>query len=364
MAMAGANEGLSRAYPKRHLEEALEIAQAIREKNSGLPFNPTLLAESMGTTPRSSTFMMKVNSSERYGLTEGKYNDSHISLTELGRRATETEADAKALVEAAMRPDTFRTFYETLNGERVPAADAAVEIIENHVGVQEKHAQEFLDIAAANGKLVGIVREMGKSDYVVLADLSEPNAQVSDTGPIEGTNEGFGSLPPVVDEWVLRDGPSGQDEQSAGSGRLLAVHSGAGEIADRIVQMLDRLEVPHGVVEVDPIDSSALSAEMVSEMEGCSGAVVVMAGPGRTVSTPGAASSRASKMLLHLGAAVSRFGDRVVMVVGPESDHFLQTVRIQRVYIEIEDSGRFELGLLQGLMDAGMVVVSTPGRIS
>ena len=67
-------------------------------------------------------------------------------------------------------------------------------------------------------------------------------------------------------------------------------------------------------------------------------------------------------MLLQLGAAVDRYNDQVVMVVGPESDHFLQTIRIHRVYTESEDSGKFELDLLQVLVTADMMLVSVPSR--
>ena len=117
------------------------------------------------------------------------------------------------------------------------------------------------------------------------------------------------------------------------------------------------------MVEIDPIDSSPLSAEWANGMNGCSGAIIVMAGPSRVVSTPGVASSRTSKMLLQLGAAVDRFRDQVVMVVGQESDHFLQTIRIQRVYADGDDSGKFEVDLLRGLMSAEMMLVSVPSRI-
>ena len=103
---------VSRPYPQHRLEEVLEIARSIQEKNAGLPFDRVRLAKSMGTTPSSSAFMMKLNSSSKYRLTEGGYSDARISLTELGTRAA--QADPEALVEAAMRPETFKAFYELL----------------------------------------------------------------------------------------------------------------------------------------------------------------------------------------------------------------------------------------------------------
>ena len=73
-----------RPYPVHTLEEASIIASAIQERNSGLPFDRVLLAKALGTTPTSSGFTMKLNSSAKYGLTRGGYNDDRIELTPRG----------------------------------------------------------------------------------------------------------------------------------------------------------------------------------------------------------------------------------------------------------------------------------------
>ena len=352
---------VSRPYPQHRLEDVLEIARSIQEKNAGLPFDRVRLAKSMGTTPSSSAFMMKLNSSAKYGLTEGGYSDARISLTELGSTAAEDEREA--LVEAGMRPEKFKAFYELLDGKRIPGPEEASGIIVDGIGIPDQLASEFLGIVVGNGELVGIVTEVGNSRYVSLTDLSGPDARVSDALPIKEAKEApKADRPPLSEREPANPQPLGR--RHAGNGRLLVAHSGGGAVANRIVRMLDDLGIPHGVVEIDPIDSSPLSTESSEEMAGCSGAIIVMAGPSRVVSTPGVASSRASKMLLQLGAAVQRFRDRVVMVVGPESDHFLQTVRIQRVHVENDDSDRFELDLLRRLVSAKMMVLSIPGRSS
>ncbi len=349
---------VSRPYPQHRLEEVLEITRSIHEKNAGLPFDRVRLAKAMGTTPASSAFMMKLNSSAKYGLTEGGYSDAKISLTALGAKAAED--DSEALIEAGMRPDTFKAFYELLDGKRIPGPEEASGIIIDDIGIPESLASEFLEIVVRNGELIGIVTEAGNSHYVSLADLTVQAPPASKTPSNEGTK-----APPPKDK--ERPATSVEPQQPAvrrnDNGRLLVAHSGAGAIADRIIRTLDGFGIPHSVVEIDPIDSSPLSTEWASGMDGCSGAIIVMAGPSRVVSTPGVASSRTSKMLLQLGAAVDRFRDQVVMVVGQESDHFLQTIRIQRVYAGGDDSGKFEVDLLRGLMTAEMMLVSVPNRI-
>ena len=348
---------VSRPYPQHRLADVLEIAQSIQEKNAGLAFDRVRLAKSMGTTPSSSAFMMKLNSSAKYGLTEGGYSDPRISLTELGMRAA--RAETKALVEAVMSPITFKRFFELLDGKRVPDPNESSGVIVDDVGIPEDLATEFLDIAIENGELVGIVTEVGNSYYVSLTDLTEPSKPASVPRSLDDSQQ---DIDAVEERGPVESPPQGH--RPPRTGRLLVVHSGAGAIADRIVRMLGDMSIPHGIVEIDPIDSSPLSAEWTDEIGESSGAIVVMAGPSRVVSTPGVASSRASKMLLQLGAAVDRFKDQVVMVLGPDGDHFLQTARIQRVHVDGDDTGRFELDLLRGLLNAEMMVVSIPGQSS
>ena len=340
----------------------MEIARSIHEKNAGLPFDRVRLAKSMGTTPSSSAFMMKLNSSSKYGLTEGGYSDARISLTPLGTKAAED--DPAALVEAAMRPETFKSFYELLDGKRIPGKEEASGIVVDDIGVPEHLASEFMGIVMGNGDSVGIVTEVGNSHYVSLADLSVLTTERVSADPPTDESEALRQSERRARDEQAPVEPPAQGHRTAENGRLLLAHSGGGAVANRIVRMLDDLGIPHGVVEIDPIDSSPLSTESSEEMAGCSGAIIVMAGPSRVVSTPGVASSRASKMLLQLGAAVQRFKDQVVMVVGPESDHFLQTVRIQRVHVENDDSDRFELDLLRRLVSSEMMVLSIPGQSS
>ena len=348
---------VSRPYPQHRLEEVLEITRSIHEKNAGLPFDRVRLAKAMGTTPASSAFMMKLNSSAKYGLTEGGYSDAKISLTALGVKAA--DENSEALIEAGMHPDTFKAFYELLDGKRIPGPEEASGIIIDDIGIPESLASEFMEIVVRNGELIGIVTEAGNSRYVSLADLTVQAPPASKTPSNEGTK-----APPPKERPATPVEPPQPAVRRNDSGRLLVAHSGAGAIADRIVRTLDGFGIPHSVVEIDPIDSSPLSSEWASGMNRCSGAIIVMAGPSRVVSTPGVASSRTSKMLLQLGAAVDRFRDQVVMVVGQESDHFLQTIRIQRVYADGDDSGKFEVDLLRGLMTAEMMLVSVPSRIS
>ena len=78
---------INRPYPTHTLESVLSIARTIYEVNAGLSMDRLLLAAALGTTPSSSSFRMRLSSSEKYSLTDGAYNDERISLAPLGRSA-------------------------------------------------------------------------------------------------------------------------------------------------------------------------------------------------------------------------------------------------------------------------------------
>ena len=152
-----------RSYPVHPLKDALGVARGIQEANSGLPFDRIMLAGQLRTTPSSSGFVMRLKSSARYGLTLGGYNDVRISLTEAGRAAVAPKSEEErrqALVECALRPDVFRSFYEALDGKRLPEAAFARNILERDHNIDPELAQECLDIIVANGPYVGLLRDV------------------------------------------------------------------------------------------------------------------------------------------------------------------------------------------------------------
>ena len=91
---SGKRTRLVRPYPIHTLEVALSVARAIQESNAGLPFARTDLAGALGTTPSSSGYTIRLNSSAKYGLTRGGYNADLISLTHLGQSIVAPEGQA------------------------------------------------------------------------------------------------------------------------------------------------------------------------------------------------------------------------------------------------------------------------------
>ena len=351
-------------YPKYRLEEALGIARAIQEKNSGLPFDRVRLAKSMGTTPSSSAFVTKLTSAAKYGLTEGGYNDPRISLTALGAAALDHDSDRarSALVRAATRPQTFREFYNLLDGRRIPNEDEALGLIVDHLGVAERHAARCLDIAVANGRIAGIVTEVNNSNYVTSLDMS--NAATDEhvphaLGEVDATNE-------KVQPRTAPELPVAQpaDETRVADGRVFIAHSGWPRAAARVGKMLEDMGIPHRVVDIGVSDSSQIGMVASDEMDGCSGAIIIFGGSEAHQWGPGFASPRAFRMLLQLGAAADRFKNRVAVAVQAGMDHYPETDFLQVVPIADHEAEGFEFDLFRELIRVEMIKVSVFGNVS
>ena len=83
---------ITRPYPTHSFQDALPVAETIQRVNGGQPVETELLAEALGTSAKSSTFVQKLNASSKYGMTTGSYSDNYIELTELGESITAPEA--------------------------------------------------------------------------------------------------------------------------------------------------------------------------------------------------------------------------------------------------------------------------------
>lgn len=74
--------------PSYSLDEALRVATAISDEHAGGPVTPLQLAAAMMMQPTTGSFRQLCGASIAYGITEGGYNATQISLTELGKRIT------------------------------------------------------------------------------------------------------------------------------------------------------------------------------------------------------------------------------------------------------------------------------------
>lgn len=149
-------------FPKHTLQEALSVAQALEDKNSGNPLPPADIAIALKKSPGSSDFRILLSSSIKYGLTAGSYNQARVSLEELGRDIVEPkspEAKSRALVQAALRCDLFRKIYDAYKGKKLPDTQFFDNALIRDFSVAKLQVHKCAQIFFANVEFVGLVKQ-------------------------------------------------------------------------------------------------------------------------------------------------------------------------------------------------------------
>ena len=339
-----------RPYPVHTLEEAALIAATIQQTNAGLPFDRVLLAKAMGTTPASSSFTMKLNSSAKYGLTQGGYNDDRIALTALGESIVAPKRKGEqnqVLVEAALQPELFRRFYQMLDSKRLPEDTYAQNMLQRELGVHPRLTEECLRLVKANGLHVGILGEVGGSIYVSLsgAHAGDREADGADEQPTNGTE--------AEDRRA-----AGADGSLTGS-RIFVGHAGNQDVVDYLTTVLEPFGIPYDVVECDYDPSRPVSAEVSERMRNCNAAIFVFAAPTDPDWAGRREEKRVQKMLYQLGAASVLYGDRVVSLRQRDIDLGGQDAAVHTLEFDKERPDEVGLALITELHRMGVIAVRT-----
>src|SRR5437016_2955763 len=93
--------------PASSLEKALRVARAIGDNYAFSPTRPLDVAVALQMSPTSSKFRMLCGTAIAYGLTDGGYNASQITVLPLARRILEPTSegdDLQARREAVLKP--------------------------------------------------------------------------------------------------------------------------------------------------------------------------------------------------------------------------------------------------------------------
>lgn len=156
--------------PKLALSEAIRIAQSLNDDFAGKPTPPHQLAMAVDISPTSTNWQDICGASIAYGLTEGGVKAQSISLTDLGRRVvapTIEGDDLVAKVEAALRPDIARQFFQQYNRAKFPQDRIAKNVL-SQMGVPPDRVDSVLEILKRNGELIGIIHQTKTGPFVAI----------------------------------------------------------------------------------------------------------------------------------------------------------------------------------------------------
>jgi hypothetical protein len=164
----------SSAYPKRSLMDALQIANAIKEHNAGNPYDRLDLAKAVSKSPTSSEFRMLITASGQFGLTEGSYAASSISLTPLGRSIVFPQSPserAECLKKTLFNIPLYAKFFTDFDNNKLPPMEYLVGTLNRTYEIPVEDCKNCYDLIVKNAKELEILDEIGGSQYIHLNKL-------------------------------------------------------------------------------------------------------------------------------------------------------------------------------------------------
>jgi predicted nucleotide-binding protein len=325
--------------------------------------NRLLLADALGMSPSSSNYRELLSSSYKYGLTEGTEKADNISLTELGKAATQqTDPSARmqALRRAALVPEVFGRIFRDYGNKRLPSAEMLPKILRSQYGVPDDLAIECAAHITANGKFVDIIRDIGGSPHILLdAELSVPvtSTESPDVGStteelLDTTVSPSPQTPSPMTPTPVRTAASAPKPIFVGHGKNKAP-------LQQLQSLLTTFQIPHKVVVDEPNLGRPIPQKVKETIEECGSAILIFTRDEKFFDEHGKEVWRPSENVIHeLGATSFVYGDRIV-IFKEKGLHF--PTNFQSIgYIEFEagDLTARTADLLKELIGFGLVKVT------
>ena len=337
-----------RPYPVNTLQDALAVAVALQEATSGLPCGRVDLARAMGTKPASSGFTTRLNSSAKYGLTEGAYNDDVVKMTRRGDAIVaprDTAERQQALYHAALAPDVFRGFYEMLDGKHLPEDEFARNMLRRELAIRPELDAECLAIAKVNGVLSGIIAERNGT---LCVDLGRGEGGRSAQSDQPADTVGKPSATPTDPSVAV------QPLSEPGTGRIFIAHAGASDVASAVESLLQGFGIPCELAD-QPNGGNGhrpVPVAIAEQMRSCSSAIVI--GGDRGVFD---GSEESAQLAFLTGAASVLYGERLIAVV-PLDAPPSRLDGVRTVAFDGDKAEESALALIRELHRAGIIRIA------
>ena len=165
-----------RPYPTVTFNEALTVAQRIKEFNGGNPWATEDVANALGIAPTTNKFFYVTAASRDFGLTVGTRDTATISLTDLGREivyAPDPETEHRKKLEAFYSIEIFKRVLDHYKGSSLPEMKYLGNTLEREFGLAPEFHEEFSRLFRDNCKELEITGG-GVADTAVTRTPTEP----------------------------------------------------------------------------------------------------------------------------------------------------------------------------------------------
>lgn len=301
-------------FPKDSFEEALQVAQAIEDKNSGNPLPPQEVAIAINRSPGSSAFRILLSSSNKYGLTTGSFNTPRITITDLGKDIVEPkdEQSSKAATEnSVLKPEIFSKVFNYYRGKKVPDNKSFfANTLTRDFDVPKKHADIFVKVFMANIKYLGLIKDTTTGPWFA-SEVSLSNFQkqskIQDEKKSDIENEKVKPLPQEITPEPQRAMPTKPNAIFLGHGKNQ-------KPLNQLIKILDEYRIPHKEATVEPNAGRPIPTKVADTMHQCGAAILIFTADEKFTDEKGNEIWRPSENVAHeLGAASVLYDNRIVI---------------------------------------------------
>ncbi len=317
-----------RPHPSTSLAIALQVAEAISEKNASRPINRLLLAEAMGYSPSSSGFRNRLSASAKYGLTEGNYSSETISLTSLGVAATRPRNEDErigAKRNAVRAIPLFSDMIEHYANAKLPEQGFLKNTLERDpFNVSPEWSESAVEAFTKDVREVGYLRDIGGSPYILLDASTTKPAEVAPLDERveepEHPPQDLATRDPAGDFPTTRpDGDIGRSRRDSSARpapmQIFIAHGQSRRPLEQLKEILNSWKVPF-LVAVDEANAGRPISEKVADtMRQCTAGIFIFTADESFRDDTGETISRPSQNVVYeLGAASLLYGRKIVIL--------------------------------------------------
>jgi predicted nucleotide-binding protein len=320
----------NKPFPPTTLEEAVNLADAIRDYNAGQPFDRLLLADALGIKPSSSNFRDLLKAGYQYGLTIGSEKSEKISLSPLGTKLTKPMNPgerSQAIVEAALAPELAGRIYRHYNRNKMPGTEFLKNALERQFQVPTEWSRDIAGLLDKNARYAGLVRAISGSD-MVLIDSAGPAASTqdevrapSDALPEESVTQEtkIAATTPVLagdkemtESQVRSLGPTTPTPKAT---HIFLGHGKNKKPLEQLKNMLNEFKITYRVTVEEPNRGLPIPDKVAELMRQCSSAILIFTKDELFFDKGGSEIWRPSENVIHeLGAASILYGGRIIIL--------------------------------------------------
>jgi len=308
-------------FPKHTLEEALRVAKALEEANSGQPLPPIETANALGLSPGSSEFRIILSASIKYGLTSGSYTQERVSLEGLGRSIVEPRSDEeaqRAIVKAALLPPTFQAIYDYYKGKKLPEEGFFANTVVREFNVPREHAKKCIDIFNANVDFARLITVAKTGRWLSQEPTPKHHGGLDSDRSGVLAEEGLGEGQPLdgkaSETTIPTPGPAERRDMT--TRRVFISHGKNKGLVATIKKLLAFGELD-AVISVERASvSQPVPEKVMGEMRTCGAAIINV--ESEEVLLDSQENERPvinSNVLIEIGASMALYGKRFILLV-------------------------------------------------